>query len=231
MAKYRIPAPIIKGFQNILKLSQDQVQDIIGELNQSKFGLDSDKIVTLLEQKESLKNYSYSELKSIVKTVYSLLGIEDDSESERNQRIDDLIDSIINNSESDIDESNSEKLKGYLTLFLAIKGWTKQTIKGFQLLRENERNIINSKIITDIRVVFDDDFEDSNVENAVILHKLKIEYSHNTEIKEMFFALDSNEILELLNTLERAIKKESVLRNKDTSKALTFLSLERKTDN
>lgn len=231
MARYRIPAPIIKGFENILKLSQSQVQDIVGELNQSKFGLDSDKIVTLLEKKESLENTPYSELKSIVKTVYSLLGIEDDTESERNQRIDDLIESIISDSESDIDETNSQKLKDYLVLFLGVKGWAKQTIKGFQLLRENERNIIDSKIITDIRVVFDDDFEDTKVENAVILHKLKIEYSHNTEIKEIFFALDSNEILELQSTLERAIRKERVLRNKDTSKALTFLSLEQKTDN
>ena len=149
----------------------------------------------------------------------------------KQKKIDDLINSVteqISNEDSDIDTGI---LKDHLNRFLSISGKTKQTIKGFQLLQDNQKNIIDSKINTDIRLVFDEDIDNTKVENAVIIHNLVLEYIENNEIKELFFSLNTNDLIDLKETVQRAIQKESVLRRPDKIASLNFLSLEVKKNN
>ena len=231
MAKYRFPESTIIGFETICKLSSIQVDSVAAELNSSQFGLDADKVVESLKTKSDLQVLTHEQLLSTVKTVYSLLRIDYNSDDEKQKKIDDLINSVteqISNEDSDIDTGI---LKDHLNRFLSISGKTKQTIKGFQLLQDNQKNIIDSKINTDIRLVFDEDIDNTKVENAVIIHNLVLEYIENNEIKELFFSLNTNDLIDLKETVQRAIQKESVLRRPDKIASLNFLSLEVKKNN
>jgi len=229
MAKYRFPESIILGFERISKLSSSQALIIAKELNSSQFGLDSDKVVESLKTETELKEIGQDVLISIVKTVYSLLRIDYKSDEEKQKRINDLSDSV---AEQVAEEArgisiDADKLMEHLLTFLSISGKIKSTIKGFQLLQDNQRNMVGSKINTDVRIVFEEDIDNTMIENAVIVHNLMIEYLGGSKIKEAFFALNTNDLLDLKDTIERAIRKESILRKPNSISSLKFLSLEK----
>ena len=230
MAKYHIPDPYLEGFKYISELSSNQASAIAEYLGNSQFGLNIDKIVEGLLEDEIFSNFNFSKLNLLVKAIFSILRIEDLAADEKHKNIDDLTRSVIDQSDAN-SEIDSETLKGHLETFLNISGKVKQTIKGRQLLRDNERNYVRSKLMTDIRVVFDEEVDSTAVSNAVIVHRLKIEYAKNSDIKDCFYALDSNDLLELKKNIERAIDKEKVLRGEKGVQSLNFLSLETKKDN
>lgn len=231
MAKYRFPDSIIQGFSKIGQLSDDQVQTIVEYLNISEFGRDSDKVYEDLKSKPSLKKEKEENLVLVIKTVYSLLRFGDKSEESKQRRVSDLVESAIEQAAGTKVKIVPEKLTQYLNVFYSISGRTKQTIKGFQLLQDNQKNLIDARIVTDIRIVFDDDVDTTKVDNAVIVHNLKLEFNENSDIKEVFLALDSNDVVLLKEVCSRAIKKESILRQKAGSVPIRFLSLEEKDNN
>ncbi len=83
--------------------------------------------------------------------------------------------------------------------------------KATGLLFENERSLLNSRVITDIRPVFQMDSTDIGA--AVILHTLKLEYAESGDgDKEFFIVLDSTDIDSLIANLERAKEKGQKLK-------------------
>lgn len=81
------------------------------------------------------------------------------------------------------------------------------TSKAIKLLYENERLFQECRIISDVRLVFNDEIENSN-RWAVIIHNLKVDYISNSTKKEIFFSLDSNDLKILRKHIDRAIAKE-----------------------
>ncbi len=226
MAKYRIPQQYLDGFEKISALNTEQIKIIADILNSTEFGLDKNKIVESIIATNSLNEFDSSGIKTIVNTIYSIIRLDEKDKEEQKIRIKNLTESIIHYSD-ELNEDSTEKLHTYLNILFAISGKTKQTIKGIELLNSNQRNFIDSRIITDLRVVFDDDVDDTKVKNAVIVHNLKINFiENNGTIKESFFALDTNDIISLKNTLDRAIRKEHVLRNDGGIDNLNLLTLE-----
>src|SRR5690606_25360414 len=130
----------------------------------------------------------------------------------KQSRVSDLVESALEQIAGTKIKIDPEKLNQHLNVFYSISGRTKQTIKGFQLLNDNQKNLIDAKIVTDIRVVFDDDVNTTEVDNAVIVHNLKLEFNENNDIKEIFISLDSNDVVLLNEVCSRAIKKENILR-------------------
>ncbi|UBZ15333.1 hypothetical protein LDL77_06370 [Flagellimonas marinaquae] len=231
MAKYRFPDSIIQGFSKISKLSDSQVETIVEYLNATEFGRDSDKVYEDLKSKPSLKKEKEESLVLVIKAIYSLLRFDDKSDESKKSRVSDLVESAIEQIADTKIKIIPEKLSHHLNLFYSISGRTKQTIKGFQLLHDNQKNLIDAKIVTDIRIVFDDDVNTTKVDNAVIVHNLKIEFNEDADIKELFISLDSNDVVLLKEVCSRAIKKEQILREKAGSVPIRFLSLEEKNNN
>ena len=91
-----------------------------------------------------------------------------------------------------------------------LERWVKADI----LLHENERNYSDSKILTDIRSVFDSG-DKLFSGGAVIIHQLKIKYQDNDSMeREFFLALDTSDVQKMLKTLEKAEKKATHLISK-----------------
>ena len=84
--------------------------------------------------------------------------------------------------------------------------------KAFNLLSENKTTFIESRIISDIRLVFDNDIIKKN-RLAVLVHNLKIVTTENDERKEFYFSLDTNDLKMLKTQIERAEKKDELIRH------------------
>lgn len=84
--------------------------------------------------------------------------------------------------------------------------------KATRLMLEHERVFVLSEIFSDIRSVFaQDDVEELPV-TAIITHSLKI-HSHinGGRPDDIFFALDIDDLLQLKEAVDRAIRKHDTL--------------------
>lgn len=84
------------------------------------------------------------------------------------------------------------------------------TAKALDLATDFDRLLVDARIITDIRPVFHTDANDRPAA-AVVVHSLRISYSHNRRMEEMTFALDSKDLAALKKQLDRACVKEETL--------------------
>ena len=217
MSRYLIPDIFKPGFILISKLNQKQVKQIAKKLSSIDFGLNDSKIAESLTDSIQLEK---NDLTNIIKSALSLLSFKQKDNINTSRDIQDLIDSI----EEQIKDIDIKNLKKNLKLFEKIDGPTIQTMKGHQILRENEKNYISSRIISDLRIVFDDELKDEGIKNAVIVHNLRLDYFASNDKISVFLALDHNDLEELKNTIERAIQKENLIRKDSSFNDLKFLT-------
>lgn len=76
--------------------------------------------------------------------------------------------------------------------------------------------------LDDMRLLFNDEIE-SPPGCGVILHQLKIEYVENGKRKSVFVSLNRDDVRELSENLQRALKKEEVI--KENQPNIKFIEL------
>ena len=85
-------------------------------------------------------------------------------------------------------------------------------IKSRTLSSEVSNLYNETRILSDIRPVFSSN-EESTLIGKVILNNLKISYRSGEDYKEFFVTLEEEDLYELKDVLERAIKKTEVLKS------------------
>lgn len=81
--------------------------------------------------------------------------------------------------------------------------------RAFNVEHEYEHVFRSARIISDARPVFDQ--SGSNVLGAMVVHNLAISYVRNAEPKQILFALDHADLVELKKVLDRAEAKNNAL--------------------
>ena len=84
-------------------------------------------------------------------------------------------------------------------------------IKALDIITEHQKVFTGARILTDIRPVFTEDVKKTPLA-AVIVHNLKLEYFESDENHELFIALDHDDLTKLIESLQRALEKDSTLR-------------------
>lgn len=228
MAKFHIPDSLLSGFEKIARLNDDQVNLILQGIQNSSFGEGLDKLSTNLNQQNT--SLTIDEFKSILSSIYSIMKIDEwgDDKSEKERIFSNFIDSVVE--ESNGNTINKDRLSVILKKFMILKDSVGETLKGYELLTENEKNYRSSRAITDVRFIFKDDVDQTRPNKAVIVHRLKLDYLERGTTKSIYFALDNNDIQDLIKTLQRAISKEKLLRTDGNLNKIVFLDLESKKD-
>lgn len=97
--------------------------------------------------------------------------------------------------------------------------------KALDLAYEHERILQESRIVTDIRPVFDADDNSVEVRGVVIVHQLRLTFEQEGETRSLLCALDRQDLFALRAACERAIKKEEKLRDMSRVQRLFVFSL------
>lgn len=79
------------------------------------------------------------------------------------------------------------------------------TAKAIELAREHGNMLRRSRVIEDVRPVFDDARE--KIEGAIVLHTLRLEYLGDARSRSISIALDSGDLRALRQECERALEK------------------------
>lgn len=205
-----IPKDVVPGIISIINLPEEVVDQLVKVLTASPIELDSDEMAEHVAS--NLPSIPFDHLTNIIDALYNLYYIREFSGVRAARFLDDLVDGIreIPDSEHDLQDLNLNTLKLRFEKLLNI-GSLYAFSKAARLQRDGERLYVESKILSDIRPVFDAD-PTIRPYGAVITHTLKIIYHINNEHKEFHVVLDSEDLQFLKETINRAALKDETLR-------------------
>lgn len=109
-----------------------------------------------------------------------------------------------------IERVQREVLKDRLIELLGIPSVV-VTAKSWDLLLENEHNFRSARVLTDLRPIFVDGH--SVPQAALVLHQLRITHGTKHLDQDIIITMDDLDLLQLLQTLERAQRKAEQLRS------------------
>lgn len=94
------------------------------------------------------------------------------------------------------------------------------SLKAAGLYQEAEHLFSQGRVLTDIRPLFNKNATEFSENYAIIMHRLKIEFNEEQGRKEIYLTMTRNQILELSETLARALDKERTIKSKTHFKFL-----------
>ncbi|MBX9670699.1 MAG: hypothetical protein K2X93_24070 [Candidatus Obscuribacterales bacterium] len=212
MYKIRIPKQFADGGLILLKADESLFRAVMDAIRSPAASGDLGRFAASIIRDRS------ADLPHISKVIDFFLFIEyqrQDLLSHVNLSVTDfasaLADNIEEKSKGSYSIEQSKRFREALTEFFSAKSSLGLSAKANLLLTNNERNFLRVRIISDLRPIFDEDTVNEPIA-SVISHTLKIEYSEAGARKEFFVALDTSELTELKQAIERAELKTSELR-------------------
>lgn len=107
------------------------------------------------------------------------------------------------------DEDTRNEFSKLISDILTVENSLGITSKAVGVMTEHEHVYCRCRILTDMRPIFGD--EPNELKAAVIVHTLKIAFHSQDDHKEIYIAMDKNDVKELIEALKRAEKKEQSL--------------------
>ncbi len=209
MARLNIPTPIKAGLAYIAELTEEQYKELHSALENIPLRIPQDRIFD--DSSFQLSTIPSDKLSLVKDALFPLYISQQGSSIPLSSIINEIAESLReqNEDESERSEEFIGRFKERLNDLLGIDR-AKLIVKSNDILRENARTYGTARILSDIRPVFGENI-DQPPQSAVIVHMLKISYFKDQEQREFVVALDTKDIQQLIDTLERAKKKTETL--------------------
>ena len=209
MPEISIPSEVVPGFKSIAALSKKSIQQITDYLINTKVSSDPGDFLKGLADfiKDNLKNKSYKDIALTIGSFINLLKEDNYKNVSEN-----LVNSFKELHAPNIAEKDFLALKDNLTQILKSCNNLELSVKAYTLKRESINVYQKSKVVSDIRIVFNKEV-DSKDRKAVLVHNLHIIYKSNSKNKNFFVALDLKDLKRIQEQIERAITKDTIIRS------------------
>jgi hypothetical protein len=225
MSRYfRIPESRRSALLSLSELSDACVKELFGALAKVAPGLYGPQLPSQVAT--DVASAKPEVIESIVDTLLSLYPAMISSNEPVDEFVDSVVDAMSKPGKAHVDASKASDLRTNLRKLLAVPSISLGA-KATSVLFENERSLVNARILTDIRPVFE--LEGVDVGGALVIHTLKLEYFSDSDgAKEFFVSLDSDDIDALILKLERAKQKADRLKNVLSAASIRLLESEEK---
>lgn len=214
MSRMKFPKQVWEGLNSIAKMDKADFDQLLEVLARAKPSLSSADLVNGSENRlitEFLLSVYYEKEVgglSIESAVEALLG--------EGRKIGIVI--------SDEGRASGDSIKDRLRKALSLEGALPIGAKARDVLTENERFYLDSRIITEMRPVYGD--PSSKPQAAVILHTLKIVAYESFRNAEFFVTLDNRDLKQLRADIDRAIKKTGGLKSAIEEMEMHYLEVD-----
>lgn len=206
-----IPSQYREGFLALHRLSEEQAKELTTALDQADPRIDSSALATTISQNaDSIQEH---EIKEVVAALLSLSSLQADLDTS----VPSVAEAVARmmtkegSEEPAIPEPEREKFKERLAHCLHASA-LEVAGKARNLVYEHENVLQDARIMTDIRAVFGESTEEPP-KGAMIVHTLKLSFLNDNQLKEIFVALDRDDVTLLREALERAESKAKSLRS------------------
>jgi hypothetical protein len=196
----------VPGFKTLAQLSVEQINQLVEWLPNIPAG--TSKVSFEKQLYETFSNYVNSDL---AETIFSLGSF---STTELNNiDNDDLAKQITEAFVKENKDGDAQTLEQNVKAILGAISNINLTYKAFGVIAENDCIYIGSNITSDIRIIFNEQQQLDEKNNAVMLHKLKLSIEENNERSEYYFTLSTKDLLSLKEQVEQAINKDKQIQN------------------
>jgi len=209
--RIRIPDYYYKGIACLISLDDAGYSLLEDALSKAVPSLYRGDLVSYVAEQVTIDK---DDLEEIVQFLLSLYRVRSIREADVSELITDVQQSL--QAERKLDfapkDGNWSVLTKRLDYLLRLDQSLGITAKAFDVMSQHDHLFVGlgTRIMTDIRPVFLDDLSQPPTA-AVIVHTLKIVYHSGEDHKEFFVALDTDDVNELRNLLDRADQKASAL--------------------
>jgi hypothetical protein len=223
MARARIPKQHQNGLAKVLAMPEDVFQRLINALKRSPFSLSFRDNLT--RAVASVDEISPKDAKSIAEALRSIYIARANTGLSEGKFVDEVVKAINESSSdellkiADSSETNKERLIlifGIEPLLLVAKAGT--------VMVDHDKTFHDVRVLTDIRPVFDE--TPNSTKAMMIVHNLKIHYHQGEQHRDLYVALDAQDVQKFIDTLERAKKKAEILKSILTSTNVPYIEPE-----
>lgn len=205
MSKYIIPEKFKEGFEDLITFKEELFDKLVRFFSEVKIG--TGPVEFSKELKEHFPNQANLNLSQVLYSFGSLLNNK--AEISNIELAKELTEAF---NELSSEKINNDLLNARLCSLFQASNNLKITVKALELLKENDNVYTDSRILSDVRMIFNEDLtEDNNC--ALIMHNLRLNYLSNNEEKEFYISLDLNDLKKLQKTINRAIEKDETIKN------------------
>lgn len=209
MAALSIPEQHQLGLAKILALPDDVVDRLIAALENVAPSSRSVDIIqgVALTAPDLLPE---DDMRSVVSTLYSLYNLRAVVDVPLTRFLKDLMSGLKGSGNPTLQSIDTEALETRLRRLTTIPS-LELSAKAFSLQREHEHLFHDAQIFTDLRPVFKKDVSEDPV-GMVLAYTLKVIFHDGTRHKEVYFALDADDVTRLKQVVERAEAKSDTLK-------------------
>jgi hypothetical protein len=209
-ALFQVPEGEVPGLRRLAHVSPDVMSKVASALARAEPSLAVDVLAASAAQQAEL---DVVDVRSVVVTLWRLAIVQRRLELSADQFVTALTRSLGENSEWTPEDAQSwgavsSTLRGILSpdLPLAVAA------KAADLVVEQHLLFCTARVLTDLRPVFDDSA--SEVQAFVPVHTLAVTCHEGPETRRIYIAMDSNDVAQLREHLERAERKEKILKSR-----------------
>lgn len=211
MATIRIPQDQWTGFEKLVALDDESVRTLATALREDFPGLSNPP--ALAEMASRAVGISLADAEDVMGVLATLYILR----ARRESPIPDFIEELY----QALDEAGTEGLAfseydrarfgDRLALLLDVESISVES-KAVDVQYDNERTFHSARIVTDIRPIFGSDPQEPPT-GAVIVHMLRITYRERNRTRDLFVALDSEDVGTLSELAKRAHSKATSLKS------------------
>jgi hypothetical protein len=207
---FRVPEWQVDYVKEFLELPDDKVDGFLTALDRAGPQFNSDDLAERLSRDLKLPRGLTHGITRGLLSIYL---------TRENQPIEEFLDKDVflslKRAEVFSEEKTNEqwkKLRSFLITALSLESTIGATAKAGPVLTQHERIFIGARIMTDLRPIYRADLSEKP-DAALIVHMLKVsQRDYYGQKKDLYFALDSNDIALMKEVIERAEKKEETLK-------------------
>jgi hypothetical protein len=214
LAPLKIPERYKPGISILASISDATFEEIVTGLKQIPSPAKDHKELAAWVAAEA-KSISPSELEQVVDTLTSLYRLRSKNEVSPERLARDVQSSAASDTELAISGEKGMALGRRVAVAAALDSLNVVRVKAKELQLEAERVLCDFRVLTDLRPVFGSNVKDTPTA-MIIVHTLKLGYHHTDSAKhrDIFMALDLDDIVKLQEALRRAEEKTKTLKAK-----------------
>jgi hypothetical protein len=160
-----------------------------------------------------IPNLDSTRLALVYDMLRELYRVREEEHAQTDEFVPDLIRGMQETRRSDLAVSFDDvpKMKSQLTRLLSTKGFALEA-KASGLRRDVERYYCSSRVLTDLRPVFDiDEAVSKGPVRVLVTHTLRLRFHEGYDLKDIYVSLTDANISKLIRNLQRAQEKSKIL--------------------
>jgi hypothetical protein len=210
MASFRIPKAHHSGLAKLLELDEPAKEKLLSALGDATL---ASRPEGLAKRVSITSEIPFDTVNSIVTVLVSLNSFRDYMDLPTKEFADQVCEAIIENEDKDLNlsQENRKQFAEYLTLALDARALTVSS-KVVDVWVEHQYPFCSAKVFTDIRPVFGGEQGDTLLVTGIV-HMLKLNYHEQNLVKDIYIALDDDDLQEIKDALNKASARAESLRS------------------